>query len=259
MSEENKGQPDPEKQPDPDKQPEKKPEPAKPKAAKPEGQPAGASGAAPDAARPTPAAKSAPAPKPAAAAAGGPAKPATPPVKKPVKKVPVYEEITGDPLLDALRSRFPNAITSAQSFLDQKIFTVEVESLADVMIYLKESPEWAFTYLVDATALDYPGDPKRFCLVYHLYSEKARRLIRVKSRVAEDEMPPSLASVWNTADWLEREIYDMFGIEFAGHPDLRRILLPDDWRGHPLRKDYDIKLQDQAWIREHLRIRKVPE
>lgn len=237
MSEENKGKPDPDKRPQKAKPEAAKPEPAEPQAAKPEGQPA---------ARPAP-------------AAGGPAKPATPPVKKPVKKVPVYEEITGDPLLDALRSRFPNAITTAQSFLDQKIFTVAVESLPDVMIYLKESPDWAFTYLVDATALDYPGDPKRFCLVYHLYSEKTRRLIRVKSRVAEEEMPPSMASVWNTADWLEREIYDMFGIEFAGHPDLRRILLPDDWRGHPLRKDYDIKLQDQAWIREHLRIRKVPE
>jgi NADH-quinone oxidoreductase subunit C len=196
-----------------------------------------------------------------AEAAGESAKPepAKPPVKKPVKKVPSYEDLTGDPLLDDLKSRFPNAVTSAQVFLDQKIFTIAVEALADVMIHLKESPDWAFTYLVDVTALDYPEDAKRFCLVYHLYSDKTRRLIRIKSRVAEDEMPPSMASVWMTADWLEREIYDMFGIEFAGHPDLRRILLPDDWRGHPLRKDYDIKLQDQAWIREHLRIRKVPE
>ena len=108
------------------------------------------------------------------------------------------------------------------------------------------------------TALDYLGDEQRFCLVYQLYSYKLGRLIRIKTRAAEGEVVPSVSSIWKTADWLEREVYDLFGIEFSGHPDLRRILLPDDWHGYPLRKDYDIKLQDQAWISSHLKIRKTP-
>ena len=72
--------------------------------------------------------------------------------------------------------------------------------------------------------------------------------------VAENERPASLVELWPTSNWLEREIFDLFGIEFAGHPDLKRILLPDGWQGHPLRKDYDILLQDSAWVRENLGI-----
>ncbi len=179
--------------------------------------------------------------------------------KPPVKKGPSYEELTDDPLLKDLRNRFPNRVLSGQSFLGQPIYTIALDALLDVMQYLKENDEWAFNYLVDLTCLDYIGDEKRFCMVYHLYSYRSNRLIRIKARAAVGEMVPSMAPLWRTADWLEREAYDMFGIEFSGHPDLRRILLPDDWLGYPLRKDYDIKLQDQAWIRNHLRIRKVPE
>jgi NADH-quinone oxidoreductase subunit C len=186
-----------------------------------------------------------------------PAKPVQP--KRPVKKGPSYEELTNDPLLADLQQQFGSMVVSGQAFLDQPIYTVVLPGLLDILLYLRESPKWSFDYLVDLTALDYPGDPQRFCLVYHLYSHKINRLIRVKARVAEDETAPSVVGIWQTADWLERETYDMFGIEFAGHPDLRRILLPDDWLGYPLRKDYDIKLQDQAWIRKHLRIRKIPE
>jgi NADH-quinone oxidoreductase subunit C len=201
--------------------------------------------------------------KPATPAAGDSAREATPKpaaVKKPpVKKGPSYEDLIDDPLLKDLRERFPNGVVSGQSFLEQPIYTVTLEVLADVMPYLRNSDQWAFNYLVDLTCLDYIGDEKRFCMVYHLYSYKSGQLIRIKARASAGEMVPSMTSIWRTADWLEREAYDMFGIEFAGHPDLRRILLPDDWLGYPLRKDYDIKLQDQAWIRNHLRIRKVPE
>ncbi len=205
-----------------------------------------------------------PAPKPAAPAAGDEAKEAKPKpaaaVKKPpVKKGPSYEELGDDALLKDLRERFPNGVVSGQSFLGQPIYTITLDVAPDVMLYLRDSDQWAFNYLVDLTCLDYIGDEKRFCMVYHLYSHRSGGLIRVKARAAVDQMVPSVSSIWHTADWLEREVYDMFGVEFSGHPDLRRILLPDDWLGYPLRKDYDIKLQDQAWIRNHLRIRKVPE
>jgi NADH-quinone oxidoreductase subunit C len=190
--------------------------------------------------------------------------PKTPPArKKPVPKAkakgPSYEDLEADPLVEGLNERFPQAVLSAQTFLDQPIYTVSLDHLYDVIVSLRDEPEFDFNYLIDLTALDYLGDEKRFCLVYQLYSYKLGRLIRLKTRLSENEVVPSVTSVWKTADWLEREVYDLFGIEFSGHPDLRRILLPEDWHGHPLRKDYDIKLQDQAWIRSHLRIRKTPE
>jgi NADH-quinone oxidoreductase subunit C len=182
-----------------------------------------------------------------------------PPVKKPAKRGPTYEDLVGDPLADRLREHFPSALISAQAFLGQSIYLVALDSFVDVMVYLRESPQWSFDYLVDLTALDCQGDEKRFCMVYHLYSHRTGALIRVKCRVGEEEIVPSMTSIWETADWLEREAYDMFGIEFGGHPDLKRILLPDDWRGFPLRKDYDLRRQDQTWIQEHLRIREIPE
>lgn len=204
-----------------------------------------------------------PAPEAPGTSPGEAAKEATPKTaaakKPPVKKGPSYEDLKDDPLLNDLRERFAGGILSGQSFLGQAIYTVALEVLADLMLYLRDSNDWAFNYLVDLTCLDYVSDEKRVCMVYHLYSHKTNQLIRVKARAAIDEMVPSMVSIWRTADWLEREAYDMFGVQFSGHPDLRRILLPDDWLGYPLRKDYDIKLQDQSWIRNHLRIRKVPE
>ncbi|MFQ5739589.1 MAG: NADH-quinone oxidoreductase subunit C [Acidobacteriota bacterium] len=180
------------------------------------------------------------------------------PPRRPLKKGPTYEEMEEDPLLGALKERFGERVVSGQIFLAQPIYTVTLDALFDTMLYLRDTPEWNFDYLVDLTALDYLGDEKRFCLVYHLYAYPSGPLIRVKARLAADEVAPSVTSIWKVADWLEREVYDLFGIEFSGHPNLKRILLPDDWHGHPLRKDYDIKLQDQTWIRKHLEIRKVP-
>ncbi len=215
------------------------------------------------AAKETPPAKDAP----AQPAAGGKAsdKPADKPAaakpapRKPAQRGPAYEDLEDDALLTDLKRRFPDSEITGQTFLGQPIYTVGVEVLYDVMLLLRDKPEWNFDYLVDLTALDYLPEPARFCLVYHLYSYPDGPLIRVKARVPEGEYAPSVTSIWATADWLEREVFDMFGIEFSGHPDLRRILLPEDWHGFPLRKDYDIKLQDQAWIRKHLRIRKVPD
>ena len=174
------------------------------------------------------------------------------------QKGPAYVDLENDPLLDDLKEKFAGGIVEGKLFLDQPIYTLDLNQLFDVVVYLRDSPQWNFDYLLDLTALDYLGDEKRFCVVYHLYSIQTGKLIRIKARAEEDELVPSLTPVWPNADWLEREVYDLFGIVFSGHEDLRRILLPEDWHGHPLRKDYDIKLQDQAWIKSHLHIRKTP-
>ena len=179
--------------------------------------------------------------------------------KKKRKKAPSYEDLKDDAVLDGLRAQFPDEILSGQSFLGQSIYTVTPAVLYDVMLALRDHSKSPFDYLIDVSALDYLGDQERFLMVYHLYSYATKKLVRVKSRFKEGDPVPSMTSIWKTADWLEREVYDMFGILFSGHPDLKRILLPDDWHGFPLRKDYDIKLQDQSWIRNHLTIRKTPD
>ena len=181
------------------------------------------------------------------------------PARPAKKKVPTYEDLVDDPLLKSLQGKFSEGILSGQSFLDQATYTVSLGVLYDVLLDLRDDADSDYDYLVDLTALDYLGDEKRFCMVYHLYSHPKKSLIRVRCAVAEGESVPSVTTVWRTANWMEREVYDLFGIDFSGHPDLKRILLPDDWHGYPLRKDYDIKLQDQAWIKEHLEIRKTPE
>ena len=180
-------------------------------------------------------------------------------VRRKRKKGPSYEDLKDDVLLEGLKKQFPGEILSGQSFLGQSIYTVKPGALYDVMLALRDHSESPFDYMIDVSALDYLGDQERFLMVYQLYSYSAKKLLRVKSRFAEGDPVPSMTSIWKTADWLEREVYDMFGILFSGHPDLKRILLPDDWHGFPLRKDYDIKLQDQSWIRNHLKIRKTPD
>jgi NADH-quinone oxidoreductase subunit C len=182
-----------------------------------------------------------------------------PPARAAKKKGPTYEDLVDDPLLKILQEKFSEGILSGQSFLDQATYTVSLGVLYEVLLHLRDDAASDYDFLVDLTALDYLGDEKRFCLVYHLYSHKTKSLIRVRCGVAEGESAPSIISVWRTANWMEREVFDLFGVDFSGHPDLKRILLPDGWHGHPLRKDYDIKLQDQVWIREHLQIRKTPE
>ena len=195
-------------------------------------------------------------PSPKTAAPEKAAKPAPPKAAR--KKVLSYEDLEEDNLLQRLKEKFSEGIVSGQSFLNQPTYTVSVDCLYDVMVELRDSDDLDFDYLIDLTALDYLGDEQRFCMVYHLYSYKHDRLIRIKARISEEEAVPSVTSIWKTADWMEREVYDMFGIGFSGHENLKRILLPDDWHGHPLRKDYDIKLQDQAWIKKHLNIIKTP-
>lgn len=190
-----------------------------------------------------------PAPKtPAAPASPAAAKPAPPPPKPPAPvQVPLDNELTR-----RYREKFGAAILDALEDRKQPYLVIDVAQLKEIALYSRDVEK--FDLLEDFTAVDWPRREKRFDLIAVLYSFPHNTRLRLKVPVAENERPASLVEVWPTANWLEREIYDMFGIEFAGHPDLKRILLPDGWQGHPLRKDYDILLQDAAWVRENLGI-----
>jgi NADH-quinone oxidoreductase subunit C len=145
-----------------------------------------------------------------------------------------------------LRERFGAAVVEAHDQHGDQTLVVRRESLADVLRQCRDTPTLAFDVLMDLTAVDYlkfPGreDGPRFEVVYHLYSLAHNHRLRVKVRVEEDEATVATAvPLWPIADWLEREVWDMFGIRFEGHPDLRRLLLYEEFQGHPLRKDYPI-------------------
>jgi len=191
-------------------------------------------------------------PKPPAAAAkpaaAAPAKPAAP------AKAPVKSEPWSSPLLDELQKELPGAILEAVTFRNMPTLSVAKEFLLSVCHFLKGEAGGAYTLLTDETAVDYPKREKRFDIVCHLYSFQRNDRLRLKVVVGEGEKVPSLVGVWPTANWLEREVYDMFGVVYEGHPDLKRILLPDEWIGHPLRKDYDILRQDTDWVQANLGI-----
>jgi NADH-quinone oxidoreductase subunit C len=122
-----------------------------------------------------------------------------------------------------------------------------------VIVFLKE--ERHFDYLVDITAVHWPKrEEAPFDLIYILYSFARNERIRVKAMMPEGYKPRTSVPAHITADWLEREVFDMFGIEFAGHPNMTRILLPDEWSGYPLRKDYGILQMDNRWVQENLGI-----
>jgi NADH-quinone oxidoreductase subunit C len=198
-------------------------------------------------------------PAPAGAGGGAPGKPAKPPAAAPPKppaapKAPIKPEPWSNPLLDELQKRFPGAISEAVIFRNMPSLNVAKEHLVAVCQFLKGPDGGAYTLLTDETAADYPKREKRFDIVYHLYSFERNQRLRLRVQVGSDEKVPSVTGVWPTANWLEREIYDMFGVVYEGHPDLKRILMPDEWVGHPLRKDYDILKQDEAWVKANLGI-----
>lgn len=155
-------------------------------------------------------------------------------------------------LVKRFKARFGDNIREAWTDRKQAILVVDRESLAEISEYSRDDE--GFDYLVDLTAVDWPKREKRFDVVLNLYSFKKNERLRLKVFLGEGENCPSVTGVWSTANWLERECFDMFGIVFEGHPKLTRILLPDEWQGHPLRKDYDILTQDTAWVRENLGI-----
>jgi NADH-quinone oxidoreductase subunit C len=151
-----------------------------------------------------------------------------------------------------LKERFGSGIREASTYLGQSYMLVDRSVVYDVLQELHDEQE--FNYLVDCTAVHYPQRPQPFEVVWILYSFARNDRVRVKTALAEGEAAPTATSLWSTANWLEREVFDMFGIRFEGHPDLRRILLPEDWKGYPLRKDYSIIQQDREWVQVNLGI-----
>lgn len=155
-------------------------------------------------------------------------------------------------LVKRIRAKFGVALLEAFEDRKQAILVVDRARLVDISLFLRDDEK--FDMLADLTAVDWPKREKRFDVVLNLYSFSKNERLRLKVHAADAEEVPSVVSVWPAANWQEREVFDMFGIIFSGHPDLKRILLPDGWQGYPLRKDYDILQQDTAWVRENLGI-----
>ena len=196
-------------------EPQVPPEPPKPPAARPPASPAAAGGAAKAEHKP-----------PAVAAPAGPTDPA-PPADKPL---PAF--------ITALQAALPGAVTQVSFWVGDWTVIVPASRLLDVAGHLKAA---GFDFCSDVTASDWPPRAQRFDVVYALYSIRDRHRVRVKVRAGEHEPVPSVTGVWPAANWLEREVYDMFGVNLTGHPDLRRMLMPEDWQGHPQRKDYPLE------------------
>lgn len=143
---------------------------------------------------------------------------------------------------EALRERFPHLVTDSHQQHGDETVLIRPEGILDVARFLREDPDLKFRILLDLTAVDWPEQTPRFEVVYHFYAPERRARLRVKARVGgEAPSIASLVSLWDGANWYEREVWDMFGIVFDGHPDLRRLLMYDEFEGHPLRKDYPFR------------------
>ncbi|HMG36813.1 MAG TPA: NADH-quinone oxidoreductase subunit C [Blastocatellia bacterium] len=177
----------------------------------------------------------------------------------PPKKGPILTvEITGDEFIELIKQKFGSAITETVATLNQQIVRVNRDSLVELCRFLHDNEEFGFDLCADLTAVHWPGrESGEFDVVINLFSLPRQRSMRVKVAVPEGQSCPSVTSIWAGANWMEREVFDLFGIQFEGHPDLRRILLPEDWPGHPLRKEYPIEYRDNEWTDKHLEYREI--
>jgi NADH/F420H2 dehydrogenase subunit C len=206
----------------------KPPEPPAPAAAAPAPKPA-APAAKPAASAAKPAAAGGEAHVPQAAAAVGPA------------DQPPPDGMAPPAFIASLQAAIPGAVLLVSYWVGDWTIVVPVGSAIQVLRDLREAADAVFDTCSDVTATDWPLRPERFDVIYCLYSTVHRHRIRVKIRASELEPVASVTGIWPGADWLEREVYDMFGVNLTGHPDRRRILMPDDWQGFPQRKDYPLE------------------
>lgn len=135
-----------------------------------------------------------------------------------------------------LKTRLSGAIVSEMEFLGETTLEVRKNNLREVLGFFKQ--EQGYETLMDLTGVDYLEPEKRTKVIYWLHNPTNLQRVRVIVYAARDEVIPSVTDIWEGADWYERELFDLFGVRFDGHPDLKRILMPDDWKGHPLRRDY---------------------
>ena len=190
-------------------------------------------------------------PKPPAAAAGPVSK--TPPARGPTETVRTVPPPAGPPdpapppdvpvpaFISNLLAAHPGNVEHVSCWVGDWTLIVPAARVLEVAGYLRDATDARFDSLSDVTASDWPPRAQRFDVIYSLYSTRFRHRVRIKVRAGEGEAVPSATALWPAANWLEREVFDMFGITFSGHPDLRRILMPDDWQGHPQRKDYPLE------------------
>jgi NADH-quinone oxidoreductase subunit C len=180
------------------------------------------------------------------AAAGAP----KPPVKK-KDEGPKPTDASDHPLVKKLKAKFGDVIGEAVEFIGQLSVNVNGQQIVEVCDYLKSDQENSFNYLSDLTCVHYPDRREApFEIVYNLFSIDDNERVRLKVRTSGSV--DSVTGVWPAANWLEREVYDLFGVTFTNHPDLRRLLLPPDWEGYPLRKDYPLEFIENAWTERHL-------
>jgi NADH-quinone oxidoreductase subunit C len=170
------------------------------------------------------------------------------------------------PVLDVLRAELPDAALNEGTSTDMPTVFVNREQIVEACRILRDHPELQFSLLVDVVGVDCHPETPRFEIVYHFaclgaayatgMAAPARRL-RLKVRIpGEDAAVPSITGVYRSANWPEREIFDLLGVRFEGHPDLRRILMPDDWEGYPLRKDYPVQIRKdtESWSPSQLTV-----
>ena len=158
-------------------------------------------------------------------------------------------------ILSALNEAAPGSGCELAPSSDQPTLYVPRAGLVASCLALRDTPGFSFGFLSDVTAVDWwPSEP-RFEVVYHLASFGERQRLRLKVRLAgDDARVPTVSNIWPAAGWLEREVWDLFGIVFDGHTDLRRLLMPEDWEGHPLRKDYPVQIKMTPKVHEPLQL-----
>ena len=187
------------------------------------------------------------------AATAAPAAPKAPVKKKEEGPKPV--DASRHPLVERLKEKLNggSGVLEALEFLGQLSVRIERSQIVAACDFLRSDPETAFNYLTDVTCVHLPDRTDApFDLVYNLYSIPKNERVRLKVATTAADGAESLCSVWPAANWMEREVYDLFGIDFKNHPDLRRLLLPIDWEGHPMRKDYPLEFVENEWTANHL-------
>jgi NADH-quinone oxidoreductase subunit C len=189
-----------------------------------------------------------PAGSPSAAAPGAP--------RAPVKKKeegPKPTDASDNKLVQKLKAKFNGTVVEATEFIGQVSIRIDVARIVEVCDFLKSDAETSFNYLSDLTCVHFPMRQEApLEVIYNLYSISRNERVRLKAGITEAAGIDSVTSVWPSANWMEREVFDLFGVNFKNHPDLRRILLPPDWEGHPLRKDYPLEFIENEWTRRHL-------